>query len=351
VAPVLTAEAVPEAISSQVSRFLDFLSVERALSRNTLEAYRRDLARYTAYLGSTGVTDATRADEPLIAGFVAALSASEYAEGRRYRASSVARALSAVRNFHRFLLREGEANGDPSQGLIRPKVPRALPRALSVHEVAAIIEASGHADVSGLRDRAILETMYGGGLRISEVVGLDVDDVDLEEMSVRVIGKGDKERVVPMGRLAGAAIGAYLTRSRPELARPRSGPAMFLNRRGSRLTRQGTAMIIKAAARRAGVTREVTPHALRHSFATHLLEGGADIRVVQELLGHASLTTTQIYTLVTDDRLREEYFSAHPRARFAARPESRRPESRRSVAPRSVAPRSADSADSADQRE
>ena len=324
-APVLTAEAAPTAVSGQVSRFLDFLSVERGLSRNTLEAYRRDLARYAAYLGSVGVSDATEADEGLTAGFVAALSASEYAEGRRYRASSVARALSAVRNFHRFLVREGEAGTDPSEGLIRPKVPRGLPRALSVHEVAAIIEASGQADVAGLRDRAILETMYGAGLRISELVGLDVDDVDMEEMSVRVIGKWDKERVVPIGRFAAAAVGAYLTRSRPELARPRSGPALFLNRRGSRLTRQGAAMVIKAAAGRAGAASRVTPHALRHSFATHLLEGGADIRVVQELLGHASLTTTQIYTLVTDHRLREEYFSAHPRARFAGRPDVRRP--------------------------
>jgi integrase/recombinase XerD len=305
------------AVARQISRFLDYLAVERGLARNTLDAYGRDLGRYARYLETEGVTDATHADEATVTGFVASLAGSEYAEGKRYRASSVARALAAVRMFHLFLLREGEASDNPSEGVVRPKVPRTLPRPLSVGEVEAILAASGEADPPGIRDRAILETLYGAGLRISELVGLDVDEVDLDEGSVRVMGKGSKERMVPLGRFAVAALEGYLTRARPTLARPRSGAALFLNQRGGRLTRQGATRVIKGAASRAGVTKRVTPHTLRHSFATHLLEGGADVRVVQELLGHASLATTQIYTLVTGERLREEYFSAHPRARFS----------------------------------
>jgi integrase/recombinase XerD len=304
-------------VAGQIARYLDYLSVERGLSPNTLEAYRRDLSRYAAFLLMAGVGDATAADEAAVGSFVASLSATEYVEGRRYRASSVARALAAVRNFHRFLLREGDTDVDPSAPVVRPKVPRTLPHPLTVEEVARILSAPPDAETAGIRDRALLETMYGAGLRISEAVGLDVDDLDLDEGSVRVVGKGDKERVVPLGRFAVTAVESYLSRSRPSLARSRSGPALFLNLRGGRLSRQGAAIVLKKTAKRAGVHRRVTPHTLRHSFATHLLEGGADIRVVQELLGHSSLTTTQIYTLITGQRLREEYFAAHPRARFA----------------------------------
>jgi integrase/recombinase XerD len=312
---------VTEPLTTQVARLLDFLTVERGLSRNTLEAYRRDLARYVRYLEKRGITDATAVDEATVARFVASLSGSEYAEGKRYRASSVARAFAAVRSLHGFLLREGDAVVDPSEGVVRPKVPKNLPRPLSVSEVEAILSAPPDGDVAGLRDRAILETLYGAGLRVSELVALDVDDVDLDEGSVRVMGKGSKERVVPVGTLAGQAVAAYLTRARPVLAGSVSGPALFLNQRGGRLTRQGATQILKRAARRAGVEKRVTPHTFRHSFATHLLEGGADVRVVQELLGHATLSTTQIYTLVTGERLREEYFSAHPRARIPSRAE------------------------------
>src|SRR5712692_2269612 len=308
---------VTDPIDGQVTRFLDFLQVERGLSPNTLEAYRRDVGRYATYLPSHGFPDATRVAEPMVRGFVGQLSASPFAEGRRYRPSSVARALAAVRMFHRFLLREGGAASDVASGVVRPKVPRTLPRPLTVGEVEAIIAARSGGDVVGLRDRAMLETLYGAGLRISELVGLDVDEVDLDEGSVRVMGKGSKERVVPLGRFAVAAAAGYLTRARPALARVKSGPALFLNQRGGRLTRQGATGVLKKAARAAGLSKRVTPHTLRHSFATHLLEGGADIRVVQELLGHAVLSTTQIYTLVTGQRLREEYFAAHPRARFA----------------------------------
>jgi integrase/recombinase XerD len=304
---------------AQVSRFLDHLSVERGVARNTLEAYRRDLAKYRTFLRERGIVDATAVDEATVAGFVEWLSGAELADGRRYRSASVARALAAVRTLHAFLVRDGEAADDPARGVGRPKVPRTLPRPLTVDQVAAILSSAGAQDPAGLRDRAILETLYGAGLRVSELVGLDVDDVDLEDGSVRVLGKGSKEREVPVGRFALEALAAYLTRGRPALARATSRAALFLNQRGGRLTRQGTTLILSRATGRAGLGDGVTPHVLRHSFATHLLEGGADVRVVQELLGHASPVTTQIYTLVTADRLREEYFTAHPRARRSGR--------------------------------
>lgn len=304
--------------ATSIDRFLDHLLVERGLSSHTLEAYRRDLRRYAAYLRSRGVREPRRASEENIRGFLAELSEAEYGDGKRYRASSVARALAAVRSFHRFLVREGEVSVDPAEAVARPRVPRNLPRPLSVDDVAALVAAPGGQDPVGLRDRALLETLYGAGLRISELVGLDVDDVDLEAGSVRVVGKGSKERVVPIGRYAVRALEAYLVRGRPSLAARASRGALLLNQRGGRLTRQGCTNIVKAMARRAGIRKRVTPHMLRHSFATHLLEGGADVRVVQELLGHASLSTTQVYTLVTKDRLRDVYETSHPRARRAA---------------------------------
>jgi integrase/recombinase XerD len=307
------------ALASSVERFLDFLAVERGLSRNTLDAYRRDLERYRSFLAERGIGDPADASEGDISAFVAHLSSIEYRPGRGYRASSVARALAAVRSFHRFLVLEGETAADPAEGVARPKVPRNLPRPLTVDEVAALLDAPGSDGPAALRDRAILETLYGAGLRISELVALDVDDVDLDEGSVRATGKGSKQRIVPLGRFAVRALQAYLTRARPSMAGPRTRGALFLNRRGGRLTRQGCTNIIRSMARRAGIRKRVTPHMLRHSFATHLLEGGADVRVVQELLGHASLSSTQIYTLVTGDRLREVYFTAHPRARRRAR--------------------------------
>lgn len=309
-------------LSDPIQRFLDYLTVERGLATNTVEAYRRDLARYARFLSQRGTRDPSRAGEADIAAFVAHLSSSEYVAGKSYRASSVARALAAVRSFHRFLVREGETEDDPAEGVVRPKVPRNLPRPLTVDEVAALVAAPGDDGPVALRDRAILETLYGAGLRISELVALDVDDVDLQEGSVRAMGKGSRERVVPLGRYAVRALEAYLARTRPALARAGSRGALFLNRRGGRLTRQGTTNIIKAMARRAGIARRVTPHMLRHSFATHLLDGGADVRVVQELLGHASVATTQIYTLVTRDRLRDVYFTSHPRARRGSAPRS-----------------------------
>jgi integrase/recombinase XerD len=304
-----------EPFASQAARFLDHLSIERGLSRNTLDAYRRDLTKYGRYLAERDVTDAADADEAVVAGFVEWLARAEFEEGRRYRSSSIARSLAAVRMLHAFLVRDGEATEDPARRVGRPNVPKNLPKPLSIAQVEAILAAPDPATPAGLRDRALLETLYGGGLRVSELTGLDVNDVDLEEGSVRVLGKGSKEREVPLGRFATEALAAYLTRGRPSLVRPLTRSALLLNQRGGRLTRQGVTLVLARAAERAGIRSRVTPHVLRHSYATHLLEGGADVRVVQELLGHASVATTQIYTLVTNDRLREEYFTAHPRAR------------------------------------
>ncbi|HEX9123837.1 MAG TPA: site-specific tyrosine recombinase XerD [Actinomycetota bacterium] len=304
-----------DAVSSQIQRFLDHVAVERGLAANTVQAYRRDLGRYRRTLSERGVHDGAAATREDVAAFVAGLSASTHDDGRPYRATSVVRALSTVRSFHRFLVREGDALRDPSSTVVRPRMPRSLPRPLSVEDVLKLLAAPSDASATGLRDRGMLETLYGAGLRVSELTGLDVDDVDLEGRSVRVFGKGGKEREVPLGTYAREAVGAYLTRGRPLLATPRSRAALFLNHRGGRLSRQSCGRMVTEYARRAGIRKRVTPHMLRHSFATHLLEGGADVRVVQELLGHASVATTQVYTLVTEEHLREVYFTAHPRAR------------------------------------
>lgn len=304
-----------DALTRQIDRFLDHLSVERGLSPHTVAAYRRDLARYAAYLKGRGITDVRKVDERVVTSYVASVSSSTYGDGRPYRATSVVRAVSSVRAFHRFLLREGQVARDPTAAVVRPKLPRSLPRPLSVDDVARLL-AQPDRSAAGLRDRAVLETLYGAGLRVSELVGLDVDDVDLEEGSLRVLGKGGKERDVPLGRYARDAVSAYLTRTRPGLAKPRSRSALFLNlQRGGRLTRQGVTGILQRHAASAGIAKRVSPHSLRHSFATHLLEGGADVRVVQELLGHASVATTQVYTLVTKEHLREVYVTSFPRAR------------------------------------
>ncbi len=303
-------------VAAQAQRFMDHLAVERGLSPNTLAAYRRDLRRYLDFLASWGVERPREITEDAVAAFAVQLSSSIHGEGATaYKASSVARTLSAVRSFHRFLLREGVADRDPSTGVAQPRVPRALPRPLSVDEVGRLLEAPPASHPAGRRDRAMLELLYGSGLRISELVGLDVDDVDLEEGSVRVLGKGGKEREVPVGGFGREAVGAYLTNARPSLVTNASRAALFLNARGRRLTRQGCAGILARWVRAAGIERHVTPHTLRHSFATHLLEGGADVRVVQELLGHSSVATTQIYTLVTKEHLAEVYYTSHPRAR------------------------------------
>src|ERR687898_2743941 len=300
-----------DAFAKQIQRFLDHLTIERGLSEHTIAAYRRDLERYATFLRARGITDARRVDERAVASHVAAVSAATYGDGKRYRATSVVRALSSLRAFHRFLLRDGKISSDPTAGVIRPKLPRSLPKPLSVDDVARVL---AHPDRSakGLRDRAVLETLYGAGLRISELVGLDVDDLDLQEGSVRVLGKGGKERDVPIGRYARDAISAYLTRVRPQIVSARSRSALFLNLRGGRLTRQGCTGIVQQHAAGAGIRKTVSPHTFRHSFATHLLEGGADVRAVQEMLGHQSITTTEIYTHLDREFLKKTLEQFHP---------------------------------------
>jgi len=303
-------------LQGQIERFTDYLTAERGLSPNTVEAYRRDLKRYASFLARRGIRDARQVEEDTVSSFVASESSRKNAEGKPHAVSTVARSLASVRAFHRFLVRDGETPDDPAAAVMRPKVPRSLPRPLSYDDVSRLLGSVEDPSPAGLRDRAALELLYGAGLRISELVGLDVDDLDLDgEANVRVFGKGGKERMVPLGKYACEAVQRYLREGRPELASQRSRAALLLNHRGGRLTRQGCARILKAHAARAGIGKRVTPHTLRHSFATHLLEGGADVRVVQELLGHSSVATTQIYTLVTKEHLREVYMTSHPRAR------------------------------------
>jgi integrase/recombinase XerD len=303
--------------------------VERGLAASTVESYRRDLRRYSSELarrGKTGLSDITPAD---VAEFLASLREGDD-EHPALAVSSAARAVTAVRGLHAFAAAQGLAGTDPAREVAPPSPPKRLPKAIAVEEVERLLDAAGpgpgdpSADARLLRDRALLEFLYGTGARISEATGLDIDELQLgsapetpEYPMVRLIGKGGKHRVVPVGSFAAQALEAYLVRARPTLAaanrRTSLSPAVFLNARGGRLTRQGAWGVLHAAAGRAGLA-DVSPHTLRHSFATHMLDGGADIRVVQELLGHASVTTTQVYTLITVDRLREVYASSHPRA-------------------------------------
>jgi integrase/recombinase XerD len=306
-----------DALGALLAEHRDWLAVERGLAANTVAAYGRDLARYARFLRARGCRDAADVDPGLVAAFVAHLRGLTDDEGRpRLSDASVARALVAVRSLHRFGVREGVLATDPTADLPSPRVPAGLPKALTEHDVLALLGAVPGDAPRDLRDRAVLEALYSAGVRISELVGLDLDDLDLEDRSLRVVGKGAKERLVPLGRPAAEAVGAYLARGRPALsARGRGSPAVFLNHRGGRLSRQACWAVVRSAAARVGLDDRVSPHVLRHSFATHLLEHGADIRVVQELLGHASLSTTQVYTKVTDRRMREVYDAAHPRAR------------------------------------
>lgn len=291
------------------------MAVERGLAANTLLSYRRDLRRYVGFLASAAVCSLSDVTELTVAEFLASLRAGS-GHHSPLSATSAARTVVAVRGLHRFALREGLTAFDPSARVRPPTPARRLPKAISVQEVSQLLAAAGSGDTAlSLRDQALLELLYGTGARISEVVGLTLDELDRVEGLVRLDGKGGRQRIVPVGSYALRAVEAYVVRGRPALAVAGKGtPALFVNARGGPLSRQSAWAVLKAAAGRAGLTVEVSPHTLRHSFATHLLDGGADVRVVQELLGHASVTTTQIYTLVTVDRLREVYAGAHPRA-------------------------------------
>lgn len=305
----------PTPLQRALRTYLDHLMVERGLADNTLKSYRRDLRRYAGHLAAVGVEDVSQVTESAVSGFLMALREGD-AEHQPLSAGSAARTVVAVRGFHKFAVREGLAQHDPAAAVRPPASAKRLPKALPLADIEAILDAAGAPGTSlALRDRALLEVLYGTGARISEAVGLDLDDLDREDGTVLLRGKGSKERIVPVGSYARDAVEAYLVRGRPDLSGVGRGtPALFLNARGGRLSRQSAWTVLAKAAERAGVTAEVSPHTLRHSFATHLLDGGADVRVVQELLGHASVTTTQVYTLVTVDSLREVYATAHPRA-------------------------------------
>jgi integrase/recombinase XerD len=301
-------------VGSAIRGYLDHLSVERGLAPNTLSSYGRDLRRYEAFLKVVGVRELSRVSESAVREFVVRLREGD-ADHPPLREVSTARTIVAVRGLHRFAVGERLTEADPTIGVKPPAAPKRLPKALPISDVTAMITAASlPATALALRNGALLELLYGTGARISEAVGLEIDDLDREESVVKLRGKGGKERLVPVGSYALKAVNEYLLRGRPALVR--SGvPGLFLNSRGGRLSRQSAWAVLVAAARQAGLTQPVSPHTLRHSFATHLLDGGADVRVVQELLGHASVTTTQVYTLVTVDSLREVFASAHPRAR------------------------------------
>ncbi|MGH1547953.1 site-specific tyrosine recombinase XerD [Leifsonia poae] len=300
-------------VAAGVDAFLRHVAIERGLSANTVAAYRRDLGVYSGWLEAQGVADVRSVTPATLSAFAVHLGTREESP---LTASSLARMLSTVRGFHRFLLEEGRVEVDAARDLRPPKLPSRLPKAISVEQVSALLAATDGDDVAALRDKALLELMYATGARVSEAVGLNVDDV-IDADVVRLTGKGSKQRIVPLGSYAREAVSAYLVRARPVLsAKGRATPALFLGMRGARLSRQNVWLIIRAAAERAQLEVDhLSPHTLRHSFATHLLAGGADVRVVQELLGHSSVATTQIYTLVTADTLRDVYTASHPRAR------------------------------------
>ena len=306
-------------LERQIDSYLRHLTIERGMAKNTLAAYARDLARYKDYLDEIGVSNPEDITKANIAAF-GELLVSKYG----LKASSVARVLSGVRGLHRFWLMEQITAGDSSSTIKPPTSAKRLPKAISLSDVEKLLTAAGPDPQDdnamalngvAVRDRALLELLYATGARVSEVINLDLDDL-VDPTLVRLFGKGSKERFVPVGSYAQRALANYLVRVRPGLVAAGKGtPALFLNQRGGRLSRQSAWQIIADAAEKAGLSGHISPHTLRHSFATHLLEGGADVRVVQELLGHSSVATTQIYTLVTVDALREIYSTAHPRAR------------------------------------
>lgn len=290
-----------------IDEYLHFIKVERGLSANTQENYRRDLTKYRCYLESVGITQWTQVDRFVIMDFLKTLRKEEKAS------SSIVRMMSALRQFHLFLRQENITQENPMQHIDSPKRQEHLPDTLSLQEVETLIETPDVTTPLGLRNRAILETMYATGLRVSELISLKKDDLHLSMGLIQTIGKGNKERVIPIGDMAAHWMERYFAESRPKLVRQKDVPEVFVNFHGNKLTRQGIWKNIKAIVKEAGIDKDVTPHTLRHSFATHLLENGADLRMVQELLGHSSISTTQIYTHVTKKRVSEVYQKYFPR--------------------------------------
>jgi len=297
------------AFAEEIDAFLAFIGLERGLSRNTIAGYGDDLRQAAAYLSRRGVAGWKHVSGDDAAAWIHALGSG------RYTSSSMARKLTALRMFARFLVRERIREEDFTTLLTGPKLSRKLPATLSEDEVARLVQAANGGDARSLRDRALLELFYASGLRVSEIAGLMLQQVDLDHGFVRVFGKGSKERIVPIGGKARDALATYLASGRPQLVKKRTGSQFFLNNRGGALSRMGLWLIVQQYAKRAGITKKVKPHALRHSFATHLLTGGADLRAIQEMLGHASISTTQIYTAVEPDRLVDHHAKFHPRNR------------------------------------
>jgi len=303
--------------SEKLADFFNYLSIEKGLSRNTTDAYRRDLDRFFHYLSINQLSPAqvSTNDLSMYVAWLRGMNNSEFKIGE----SSIARNIISVRSYFFYLAKQSNL-ANPAANFKPPKISKRLPKALSIDQVMRIVNFAGTDSISA-RDKAVVELLYSTGARVSEIIDLNLNDIDSFSNSeglittVKLRGKGGKERVVPIGSFAVTAVNDYLSRSRPTLSKVTTQKSLFLNQRGGRLTRQSAWNIVAKAAQRAGLKDQVTPHSLRHSFATHLLDGGADIRVVQELLGHSSVTTTQIYTLITIDRLRESYSSAHPRSK------------------------------------
>lgn len=296
-------------MSEWIAEFINYLSAERGLALNTLESYGRDLRQYSQYLeGHLGGAKMEPASRALIVGYLLHLQKQGKAT------ATIARRLAALKAFYQFLVREKLVDQDPTANLESPKLERRLPKVLSVGEVDQMLRQPDAQSAGGVRDRAMLELLYATGIRVSELVSLNLKDLNLDQAYIRCLGKGGKERMVPIGSLAIRSLREYLKQARPRLVRDPKEESLFVNHHGRRLTRQGFWKIVKKYAEDAKIDKEITPHTLRHSFATHLLENGADLRSVQEMLGHADISTTQIYTHLTQGRLKEVYAKTHPRA-------------------------------------
>ena len=302
-------EKIPAAFVEPLESFLAWLELERGLSKNTLSAYKRDLVQCAAFLLKECAADWASVESTQISAWMTSLSRAGFAR------SSQARKLSALRMFAKHLVRENIRKDDVTELLGSPKLSRNLPVILSREEVEQLLNAPSLVTPHGLRDRAILELFYSSGLRVSELCGILLQSINLEEGCVRVFGKGSKERVAPIGSAAVKAVQNYITGGRPQFIKPRTGSELFLSQQGKAISRKMVWVLIKEHARRAGINKPIKPHLLRHSFATHLLEGGADLRAIQEMLGHADISTTQIYTSVNSQRLADEHALYHPRAK------------------------------------
>lgn len=295
-------------MKNSIHEFVEYLAVERGLSKNTLESYERDLQSFASYLKQRLNTQVQEAKQSDIVSFLTHLHASGKAT------STISRNIASIRSYYQYLLKEQVLTTDPTAHIDTPKIERRLPKVLTIQEIENLLSVPDVSTVPGCRDKAMLEVLYATGIRVSELVSLRVSDVNLSTGFLKCIGKGSKERIIPIGEIAQKALSAYLSFARPQLVRHHDDGALFLNHHGTQITRQGFWKILKKYAHLAGILKDITPHTLRHSFATHLLERGADLRAVQEMLGHADISTTQIYTHVTKTRLKEVYAETHPRA-------------------------------------